>query len=176
MSVAFLVIIAIIGEWKLFEKCGEKKWKSLIPFYNDWTLLDISGCHRWYFLIIIFNTIFTLFVEIISKYNILQMLSGIIGIAFIYVIISINYNIAKKFRKGIWFALGMSFIPFVFYLLLGFSKKYKFNKKTKVSLWGIYDFEEKKSFIKTDKKYCSKCGQKIISDFCPKCGKSKKGE
>ena len=70
----------------------------------------------------------------------------------------------------------MTFLPFVFYLILGFSSKYIYDKNVVVSPWGLYDFEKKSSDLKKEKNFCTDCGEKIDGNFCPKCGKNKKGE
>ena len=176
ISLIPLFVLSIIGEYKLFEKCGEKGWKSLIPFYNDWTLVEISGCHKWYFLFIIANSFLTVFIEEIDRIATLSLLSGLVSLITLYIIFCINYNIAKKFNQGFSFAIGMCFVPFIFYFMLGFSTKYKYDKNVEVNPWGLYDFKERRSVIKKEKKYCSKCGLEMTNNFCPKCGNSKKGE
>lgn len=172
--VIFWAVITIIGQWKMFEKCGQKGWKSIIPFYNDWTIVEISECKWWYFFFIVSESILTVLVEDIEYLSSLSLVSGVLGVISIYVILCINYNIAKKFNQGIGFAVGMTLVPFVFYLLLGFSEKYKYDANVKVNSWGIYDFETKTSVLKNEKKYCENCGTEMSSNFCPKCGKSKK--
>ena len=169
-------VITIIGQWKLFEKCGEKGWKSIVPFYNDWTLVEISGCHWWYFLFIICDYILTITLENTEMVAGLSLVSGLLSLVSLYVIFCINYNIAKKFHQGVGFAVGMSLVPFVFYLILGFSNKYQYDEKVKVNPWGLYDFEKKESDLNKNKKFCSNCGSEMTSNFCPKCGTSKKGE
>jgi hypothetical protein len=44
-------VVAIIAMWRIFEKAGEKGWKSLIPIYNSWILFEISGKPGWWALI-----------------------------------------------------------------------------------------------------------------------------
>lgn len=168
-------VVTIIGQWKMFEKCGHKGWKSIIPFYNDWTIVEISGCKWWYFFFIISESIFTVLIEDIEILSSLSLVSGILSIVSVYIILCINYNIAKKFNQGIGFAVGMTLVPFVFYLILGFSEKYKYDGSVKVNPWGIYDFETKTSDLKNNKTYCVNCGTEMSSNFCPKCGNSKKG-
>ena len=87
----------------------------------------------------------------------------------------VNYNIAKRFNQGVGFAVGMTLVPFVFYLMLGFSSKYQYDATVKVNPWGLYDFDKKSSDLK-EKVYCSSCGSDISGNFCPKCGTKKKGE
>ena len=51
------LLLAVAGYWKLFQKAGEKGWKSLIPFYSSYVMLKI--CQRpgwwliWLFLMLI---------------------------------------------------------------------------------------------------------------------------
>ena len=42
-------VLQIIAAWKVFEKAGEKGWKSLIPFYNIYILFKVLGIKEWYF-------------------------------------------------------------------------------------------------------------------------------
>ena len=138
--------------------------------------MEISGCHWWYFLFIISDVILTTIDSEIEMFGGLSLISGLISLVSLYVLLCINYNLAKKFHQGIGFAVGMSFVPFVFYLMLGFSNKYQYDKNVKVNPWGLYDFEKKESDLKKEKKYCSNCGEELSANFCPKCGTSKKGD
>ena len=49
-SIAILVV-TIIGMWKVFEKAGYAGWKSIIPFYNMYIITEISGQNGWLFLL-----------------------------------------------------------------------------------------------------------------------------
>ena len=43
-----MTVILIIALWKIFEKCGEEGWKSIVPIYNIITLFKIVGIAPWY--------------------------------------------------------------------------------------------------------------------------------
>lgn len=179
--VILLICLAIFGlslfaEWKFFEKCGEKGWKGIIPLYNSWTLVEISECHWWYFLLIAGNFFITLVSNNTETVGTLFLISGIVNLLSFYATLCVNYNIAKKFNEGLGFAIGMSLVPMIFYLILVFSKKYEFNKNIEVNTWGIYDFENKTSDLKKKKYFCQECGTEMSGNFCPNCGKNKKGE
>lgn len=176
---ALLIILAVyvvnaIGLYKIFKKVGHSKpWAGFVPYFNDWTLVEVSGCHWWYFLIIIGNSIIALFTgEEVS--SMLSLISGLLSLVSIYVIFCVNYNVAKKFNQGVGFAVGMTLVPIVFYLILGFSDKYQYNANVEVNAWGYYDFDKKVADNKKAKNYCSDCGSEMSGNFCPKCGK--KGE
>lgn len=90
------VILVIAGMWKVFEKAGQKGWKSIIPIYNYIILLRMIKKPEWWVLF--------LFVPIVN-----------IVVPFI-----ILYHLAKAFNKDVGFMFGMAFLPFIFYPILGF--------------------------------------------------------
>lgn len=91
-----VVLAMIISMWKVFEKAGKPGWGVIIPIYNGILALEIAGRPIWW--IILF------FIPVIS-----------IIPAFI-----IPLGIAKKFGKGAGFGIGLIFLPFIFYPILGF--------------------------------------------------------
>ncbi|MDR3678586.1 MAG: DUF5684 domain-containing protein [Flavipsychrobacter sp.] len=96
-----LIILMVVGLYKTFEKAGEEGWKAIIPVYNIIILLQIVGKPWWW---------------------IFLMLIPYIGI--IWNIWTINM-LSKSFGKTEGFTVGLVFLPFVFYMILGFgSDKY----------------------------------------------------
>jgi hypothetical protein len=89
-----LVVLMIAALWKIFDKAGEPGWAAIIPVYNLYILLKIAGRPGWWILLF-----FIPFVNFI-----------------ISIIVSID--IAKRFGKGTGFALGLVFLPFIFYPML----------------------------------------------------------
>jgi hypothetical protein len=92
---AFIVLI-VAGLWKVFTKAGEPGWAAIIPIYNGIVLLKIAGKPVWW--------IIGFFIPIISL---------IVGIL-------VGIDVAKNFGKGAGFGLGLAFLPFIFYPILGF--------------------------------------------------------
>ena len=139
LFIVIISILQIIGQWKLFKKAGKKGWEAIIPYYNMWTLIEISGCKWWYFLIIIGSSLLSFYISFNineSTHFSINMLEGIGLLIYYFIIYCVNYNIAKKFNKDHGFAIGLTLIPFVFYLILGFGK-YKFNNDEDVSPYGV---------------------------------------
>jgi hypothetical protein len=91
-----LLALVIAGWWMVFTKAGEKGWKALIPFYNIIVLLKIVGREWWW---------------------ILLMLIPVVNFV-VWVIVSLD--LAKSFGRGVGFAVGLIFLPFVFAPILGF--------------------------------------------------------
>ena len=95
--IALAIFVAIIvAMWKIFTKAGQPGWACLIPIYNIIVLLQIVGKPVWW--IILF----------------------IIPIANFIVAILIYIELAKVFGKSAGFGIGLLFLPFVFFPILGF--------------------------------------------------------
>jgi hypothetical protein len=96
-----IAVIMIIAQWKIYEKSGKPGWAVLIPIYNIIILLEIIGKPIWW-----------IFLFLIPIVNI------IIGIW-------ATNLLSKSFEKGVGFTIGLIFLPFIFYPILGFgSVKY----------------------------------------------------
>jgi hypothetical protein len=98
VSLLYLVMIvaAIAGMWKVFEKAGQPGWAAIVPIYNMFVLLQIVNKPIWW---------------------IVLLLIPLVNIA---ILIMVSIALAEKFGKGGGFAIGMVFLPFVFYPMLGF--------------------------------------------------------
>ncbi|GAK51703.1 hypothetical protein U14_02948 [Candidatus Moduliflexus flocculans] len=92
-----IALILIIAWWKIFTKAGQPGWASLIPIYNTIVLIQIAGMPLWTFL--------GLFIPMIN----------------VIVWFLICLKLAQSFGKGAGYALGLFFLPFIFYPLLAFS-------------------------------------------------------
>lgn len=100
-----IAVIQLIAMWKLYKKAGEKGWKSIIPIYNLVILFKISGLSPW--------LIFVYFAAIIP------FVGWIAPIALSAVL---AYKLAKSFGKDGGWAVGLYFLPTIFYMILAFGK------------------------------------------------------
>lgn len=91
-----VIVFVIAGIWKVFTKAGRPGWACLVPIYNVIVLLQIAGRPGWWLLLM-----FIPFVNIIVSFVVVM-------------------DIAKAFGKGAGFGLGLFFLGFVFYPILGF--------------------------------------------------------
>ena len=91
-----VVIVVIVAMWKVFTKAGQPGWAAIIPIYNTYIMLKIAG-RPWWWLLLMLIPIVTFVVSII-----------------------VLVDLAKSFGKGIGFAVGLIFLPFIFVPILGF--------------------------------------------------------
>ncbi|MGH7139466.1 MAG: DUF5684 domain-containing protein [Pirellulales bacterium] len=91
-----IIVTMIAGLWKIFDKAGKPGWAALIPIYNMIVMLEIIGKPIWWILL--------LFIPCVG----------------LIVSILLVVELAKCFGQGAGFAIGMIFLPFIFYPILGF--------------------------------------------------------
>jgi len=89
-----IIIFVIAGVWKTFEKAGQPGWASIIPFYNYYIMGQIGGVKNWWLIFIPIVNIYIIFVMMIA--------------------------IAKSFGKDTAFGIGLVFLGFIFFPVLGF--------------------------------------------------------
>ncbi|HUE12783.1 MAG TPA: DUF5684 domain-containing protein [Planctomycetaceae bacterium] len=91
-----VLVLSIAGIWATFAKAGEPGWGALIPIYNVIILLRVAGRPLWWILLLM-----------IPGVNLL-------------IAIVVSIDIAQNFGKHAGFGLGLAFLSFIFYPLLGF--------------------------------------------------------
>ena len=91
-----VVIVIVAGMWKMFEKAGKPGWACLVPIYNAFVILQIAGKPAWWFLLFL------------------------IPVVNLVVAIIVMIEIARRFGKGPGFGLGLAFLGFIFFPILGF--------------------------------------------------------
>jgi|SRR6218665_205443 len=94
--IVFIVMINIIGMWKIYQKAGEKGWASIVPFYNIIVMLKIVDKPSWWLIMLLIP-----FVNVVFA-------------------IMITYELSKRFGKYDYFVFGLILLPFIFYPILGF--------------------------------------------------------
>jgi hypothetical protein len=92
-----VVVVVIVGGWKLFEKAGQPGWAIVVPFYNAYIMLKIAGRPGWWLLL---------------------YLVPLVNVA-IAIIVAID--VAKAFGQSAAFGFFMLFLlSGIGYLILGF--------------------------------------------------------
>ena len=90
-----VVLMTVIGLWKMFEKAGQPGWASIIPIYNLYVMIKIAGRSGWFMLLLL-----------------IPLINFIVGCI-------IMNDISKKFGQGAFFTLGLIFLGPIFFMILG---------------------------------------------------------
>jgi hypothetical protein len=96
IAYAVAIALAVAGMWGIFLKAGKPGWAAIIPIYNWVVLLDVIGKPRWW---------------------VVPMLIPCVNLV-MWIFVSIE--LAKVFRKGTGYLLGLIFFGAMFLALLGF--------------------------------------------------------
>jgi hypothetical protein len=88
--------VVIAGMWKVFVKAGEPGWAAIVPIYNIIVMLKIAGKPVWWIVLFL-----------------IPVVSFVIAIL-------VAISLAQRFGKSTGFGVGLAFLPFVFYPMLGF--------------------------------------------------------
>lgn len=129
----------VIGASQVFKKCGIPSWKAYVPIYNFYLMFKLVGLGVWFVMAFCASIICKL-ADLIGYYKtyaiyhkpevvppiiLLIIIQCIINVV-IYIIFSLR--ISKAFRHNKLFALGVFFLPSIFWLILGFDNS-QFNKR-----------------------------------------------
>ncbi len=135
-------VVTLIGKWKVFEKAGKPGWAAIVPYYNLYVEYELGDFPPLLILlnigvsIVSFTTgMFNSFSEYYNGFIALSLLfSGILSLASLaltVVQVLVSINIAKKFNKSALYGLGLAFLPFVFYMMLGLDKEAVYTESVK---------------------------------------------
>jgi hypothetical protein len=92
----FFAILTMAGMWQVFVKAGQPGWAAIVPFYNLYVLLQIVGRPTSWMILLL------------------------IPFANLIFLILLLVDLAKSFGKDGWYGLGLTFLPFTFFPMLGF--------------------------------------------------------
>lgn len=98
-----IVILVLVGLWKIYTKAGKPGWAILIPIYNLYVLLQIVNKPWWWLILFI--------VPVVN---------------FVFIIWTFN-RLSKSFGQGVGYTIGILLLPFIFIPLLGLGS-YKYSK------------------------------------------------
>lgn len=125
VAVFALMVLLIIGEWKIFKKANRPGWHSLIPILREYDLYGMcwnSGKY-WQFLILSFaGGIASYLVEGLESpvaVLVLSLIAIVLNVLCIIIEVKMNLKLAKVFGKGTGCGIGLYLLPGIFTLVLG---------------------------------------------------------
>ena len=90
------VAIMIASMWKVFTKAGQPGWAAIVPIYNIIVMLQIVGKPIWWVLLCMIP-----FVNFV-------------------ILLLVFMDLAKSFGQSAGFGIGLLFLGFIFFPILGF--------------------------------------------------------
>lgn len=132
-----LLVLLIAGMAKVFQKAGEDWWAAIIPIYNFYLLVKVARMSVWWFwasfvpLVAVSLWGLSAFISSASGGglsvsrllgNIMPIVVGLGVIAVLVAAFLVPTKISRLFGHGIGMSLGLIFLPFIFYPILGFGK------------------------------------------------------
>lgn len=105
LLVTAVLVVTIVGLWKVYRKAGRPGWAAIVPIYSQWVLAEIAGKPGWWALL--------QFIPIVN----------------IVITLLIALGVARNFGKGPAFGvIGLLLFSVIGYLILGFgSATYRGN-------------------------------------------------
>jgi hypothetical protein len=91
-----ICVVMIASMWKVFVKAGQPGWAAIVPIYNAIVLLQIVGRPLWWIALCM------------------------IPLVNIVIAVLVMIDLAKSFGKDAGFGLGLTFLGFIFFPMLGF--------------------------------------------------------
>jgi len=137
-----LIVTNMIGLRKMFIKAKKPSWASFVPVYREWVICEMVGISP-YWVTACLCAIF-LFPQIPIIGDILSIM------LLVYYKVITSIALAKAFNQSNSYAVGIAFVPAVFYMIIGYGdSEYKgFKKREEKVEKRIRSFLVKHRFIK----------------------------
>ncbi|MHC4953461.1 MAG: DUF5684 domain-containing protein [Planctomycetota bacterium] len=90
-----IVVLSIVGGWKVFTKAGQPGWAIFIPIFNLYVLLCIAGRPWWWLLLFL------------------------IPIVNVVLWVILLLDVAASFGQSALFGIGLFFLFPIFFMILG---------------------------------------------------------
>lgn len=110
-----IIVLQIAAMWKIFEKAGEPGWAAIVPIYNLIVMYKIAGKPIWWILLLL------------------------VPIANLVTLIMVVHAISTRFGKDTGFTVGLIFLGFIFYPILGFGDAQYQGVNPNANLEGVLD-------------------------------------
>lgn len=141
---ALLYVLLIIAGWQIFKKAGEPGWKILIPIYNIYIMFKIVKMKNWFWTLFFLACVQAICCAFIGVDPALQnaetinidwaanawflIVALVISCISVFAGVLYAWRTSKVFGHGCGFAIGLIFLPNLFWLIIGLGKS-KYNKK-----------------------------------------------
>ena len=113
-------LLAAIGTWKVFKKCGEAGWKAFIPFYSKYVRFNLYWDKKFFWLYLITYIVSTTMGA--SATGALALVVAAAAICGMVTTIKVEFKCAKCFGMGAGMGILLVIMPWLANIILGFGK------------------------------------------------------
>lgn len=136
ISTAIWTLLQVIAHWRLFEKSGQKGWKSLVPILSQYTAYKTAWGGRAFWLMMLFTFAGSALILLSPFYPQYAMpfTVGVLVCAILTAVMNMVYffKLSRAFGHGALFALGLIFLNPIFIIVLGLGKSQNVKRQAAV--------------------------------------------
>lgn len=126
---SIFIILELVGKWQVFRKMGIAPWKCLIPYYSTYVayraVWSVQFFWAWLMLELVSSFLPSPF-ELELRF-LVRLIAFVVLVLLTVCNVLFCYQLSRAFGEGIAFTVGLFLIPWIFYLILGFSSRMQFR-------------------------------------------------
>ena len=96
IALGVIWLLVIIAEWRVLAKAGKPGWGAIIPIYNLYLICKVAKRPGWWWVLFI------------------------IPVVNVVIAIIVMLDVAKAFKKGVGFGIGLILLNPLFLMILGY--------------------------------------------------------
>jgi hypothetical protein len=96
IALGVIWLLVIIAEWRVLAKAGKPGWGAIIPIYNLYLICKVAKRPGWWWVLFI------------------------IPVVNVVITIIVMLDVAKAFKKGVGFGIGLILLNPLFMMILGY--------------------------------------------------------
>lgn len=122
LAMFFLIsyLLEVAACWRIFEKAGQRGWKSLIPVYSSYIRYRLAWRPLWFWISGALLVGAFVLDAVPAEESVKSTLSFVIGAVGTLIYLTSNFRLGRAFGRGILFSLALALFPPLFTLILGF--------------------------------------------------------
>lgn len=126
---SIFIILELVGKWQVFRKMGIAPWKCLIPYYSTYVAYRAvwSVQFFWAWLVLELASSFLPSPFALELRFLVRLIAFVVLVLLTVCNVLFCYQLSRAFGEGIAFTVGLFLIPWIFYLILGFSSRMQFR-------------------------------------------------
>lgn len=126
---SIFIILELVGKWQVFRKMGIAPWKCLIPYYSTYVayraVWSVQFFWAWLMLELVSSFLPSPFA--LELRFLVRLIAFVVLVLLTVCNVLFCYQLSRAFGEGIAFTVGLFLIPWIFYLILGFSSRMQFR-------------------------------------------------